>query len=110
MLLLLYLLMHAALLQQHGVQGESPAVLLFLVNVVATGGLSGAKSSADAVTARYIWSVTPCLLAWPAVALPPGPGSLLAASTLGLAYAVDRQFAAKGLLPPWSGPAFVFLL
>ena len=50
---------------------------------------------------RYMWSVTPCLMAWPAVMLAPGPGSLIVGTTLGVVYAVDRSFAAKGLLPSW---------
>ena len=50
---------------------------------------------------RYLWSVTPCLMAWPAVSLAPGPGSLVVGATLGIVYAVDRAFAGKGLLPPW---------
>ena len=61
------------------------------------GGAAGARAAGD----RYLWSVTPCLVAWPAVALDPGPGALVAACTLGLAAAVDAGFARKGLLPPW---------
>ena len=62
---------------------------------------AGKAASAEAEPERYIWSVTPCLMAWPAVALPAGPGSLVIAATLGIAYAVDRTFTKKGLLPPW---------
>jgi hypothetical protein len=40
-------------------------------------------------------------MAWPAVTLAPGPGSLVIGTTLGVVYAVDRSFAAKGLLPRW---------
>ncbi|EFN57231.1 hypothetical protein CHLNCDRAFT_143716 [Chlorella variabilis] len=42
---------------------------------------------------RYLWSVLPCLMAWPTVAMP--------AMLLGVVYAVDRAWAKKGLLPPW---------
>jgi hypothetical protein len=62
---------------------------------------AGKEVSAKALTERYLWSVTPCLMAWPAVTLQQGPGSLVVAMTLGVVYAVDRSFAGRGLLPPW---------
>lgn len=46
--------------------------------------------SARLASERYIWSVTPCLMAWPAVAMQAGPGSLVLATVLGVVYAVDR--------------------
>ena len=49
---------------------------------------------------RYLWSVTPSLLAWPIITLPAGPGSLIMALVFGGIYAVDRAFARKGLLGP----------
>lgn len=51
---------------------------------------AGPVASARMASERYIWSVTPCLMAWPAVALQPGPGSLILGSVLGIVYAVDR--------------------
>ena len=65
--------------------------------------LAGRALSAAHETERYLWSVTPCLMAWPAVTLAPGPGSLIVGATLGIVYAVDSSFAAKGLLPSWCG-------
>lgn len=50
---------------------------------------------------RYLWSVAPCLMAWPAVALAPATGAALAASAPGAAAVVDASFAARGLLPLW---------
>ena len=65
------------------------------------GCLPGRALSDAHETERYLWSVTPCLMAWPAVTLAPGPGSLVIGATLGIVYAMDRSFAGKGLLPPW---------
>ncbi|KAK9824543.1 hypothetical protein WJX72_011195 [[Myrmecia] bisecta] len=48
---------------------------------------------------RYLWSVTPCLMAWPTIVMPTGPGSFILASIIGIVYMVDNSFAAKGLLP-----------
>ena len=62
---------------------------------------AGRGLSAAVQAERYLWSVTPCLMAWPAVMLQPGPGSLIVGTTLGVVYAVDRHFAAKALLPAW---------
>lgn len=52
-------------------------------------------------TDRYVWSVMPCLMAWPAVIMAPGPASLVVASVLGVVHAVDSRFAGQKLLPPW---------
>lgn len=44
------------------------------------------------------WGVTPSLLAWPALLLPPGPGLLLLAALLLLCWGVDRRlYPAQGL-------------
>ena len=51
---------------------------------------AGPVASAKMASERYIWSVTPCLMAWPAVALQAGPGSLILGTVLGVVYAVDR--------------------
>ena len=66
---------------------------------------TGKALSAAHETERYLWSVTPCLMAWPAVTLQPGPGALVIGATLGIVYAVDASIAAKGLLPSWCGVA-----
>ncbi len=50
---------------------------------------------------RYLWGVTPSLMAWPAVAMGGGPGAFVVAVTLGIVFVVDRSFARRRLLPPW---------
>ena len=60
-------------------------------------GSAGAQTNND----RYLWSVTPCLMAWPAIIMQPGPASLVVGSVLGVCYVVDRSFTKRGLLPPW---------
>lgn len=47
-------------------------------------GCAGRALSASVQAERYLWSVTPCLMAWPAVILEPGPGSLIVGTTLGV--------------------------
>ena len=51
---------------------------------------AGPAASARVASERYIWSVTPCLMAWPAVTLQAGPGSLIVGTVLGVVYAIDR--------------------
>ena len=55
---------------------------------------------------RYLWSVTPCLMAWPAVMMVPGPGAFAVATTLGVVHAVDSSLSRRGLVPPWCAAAF----
>ena len=50
---------------------------------------------------RYIWSVLPCLTAWPTVAMPTGQAAGCQAALLGLVYLVDRGWFKRGGLPPW---------
>jgi len=50
---------------------------------------------------RYLWGVTPCLMAWPAIVMHPGPGAFAVATTLCVAHAVDGVFHRRGLMPPW---------
>ncbi len=47
-------------------------------------GGAGRALSASVQAERYLWSVTPCLMAWPAIILEPGPGSLIVGTTLGV--------------------------
>lgn len=68
---------------------------------LAMVNFTGTKAGQESVADRYIWSVTPCLLAWPAVTMASGPGSFIVASVLGVSYMMDRSFAKRGLLPPW---------
>lgn len=51
---------------------------------------AGPERSAAAATERYLWSVTPCLMAWPAVSLEAGPASLVVGGTLAIAYGVRQ--------------------
>jgi len=64
---------------------------------LSSGARAGPVRSAAAASERYLWSVTPCLMAWPAVSLAPGPGSLVVAGTLAIAYGVRCPV---GLTPP----------
>ncbi|EIE23627.1 hypothetical protein COCSUDRAFT_66018 [Coccomyxa subellipsoidea C-169] len=94
------LVANAALLQI----GYGATIASFLGGIhwaMAMAEYGGRGLSAVVQAERYLWSVTPCLMAWPAVMLAPGPGSLIVGTTLGVVYAVDRHFAAKALLPAW---------
>jgi hypothetical protein len=53
------------------------------------------------VSQRFVWSVVPCLMAWPTLALPPGQAAGTQAALLAIVYVADRHWARKGLLPPW---------
>ena len=48
-----------------------------------------------------MWSVMPCLMGWPTLALPPAQAAGVQAALLGGVYLVDRAWARRGLLPPW---------
>lgn len=50
---------------------------------------------------RYLWSVTPCLMAWPTMALPAPQAAGIQAALLGVVYMVDRSWEKRGLLPSW---------
>lgn len=50
---------------------------------------------------RLAWGVVPSLLAWPLVAMEPGPASALLSALIPALYLVDRRFARRGLLPLW---------
>lgn len=63
--------------------------------------VAGRQANQKMGTDRYVWSVTPCLMAWPAVIMAPGPASLVVASVLGVVHAVDSRFASQKLLPQW---------
>jgi hypothetical protein len=60
-----------------------------------------AEGAAKAALERYLWGVTPPLMAFPAVLFPGGPGAFIVAATLGVCHAVDGSFWRRGLLPPW---------
>lgn len=50
---------------------------------------------------RYMWSVMPCLAAFPTLAMPTAQGAGIQAALLALVYATDRSWATRGALPPW---------
>ena len=50
---------------------------------------------------RYLWSVMPCLAAFPTLIMPTQHGAGIQAALIGLVYATDRSWAKRGGLPPW---------
>jgi len=64
-------------------------------------GLAMRDSPADA--AQLLWGVSPSLLGWLAVLLPPRWGLLLAPATLIVCYAVDRRLYPRFGLGAWLG-------
>jgi len=50
---------------------------------------------------RYIWSVCPCLAAFPTMILPVQQAAGIQAALLGLVYMTDRSWAKRGGLPSW---------
>jgi len=64
-------------------------------------GLAMRDSPADA--AQLLWGVSPSLLGWLALVLPPRWGLLLAPATLIACYVVDRQLYLRFGLGAWLG-------
>lgn len=52
-------------------------------------------------TVRYIWSIVPSLLAWPALLLSDIPKMSLLIVSFSLVLGVDAWCSMQGLLPPW---------
>eukprot|EP00205_Picochlorum_sp_RCC944_P001376 CAMPEP_0182606070 /NCGR_PEP_ID=MMETSP1330-20130603/980_1 /TAXON_ID=464278 /ORGANISM="Picochlorum sp., Strain RCC944" /LENGTH=189 /DNA_ID=CAMNT_0024824269 /DNA_START=115 /DNA_END=684 /DNA_ORIENTATION=- len=50
---------------------------------------------------RYIWSVCPCLAAFPTMILPVQQAAAIQAALIGLVYMTDRSWAKRGGLPLW---------
>jgi hypothetical protein len=50
---------------------------------------------------RYVWSVMPCLTAWPTLAMPLEHAASMQSLLLVFVYLVDRGWFKKGGLPPW---------
>mmetsp|Transcript_8196 Transcript_8196/g.14180 ORF Transcript_8196/g.14180 Transcript_8196/m.14180 type:complete len:240 (-) Transcript_8196:52-771(-) len=73
-------------------------ILSFLGGVHWGACLAGGHASS---TSRFLWSVCPSLLAWPAVALSTVPACGTLAASLVLALGVDQSYARVGLLPSW---------
>mmetsp|Transcript_35840 Transcript_35840/g.78255 ORF Transcript_35840/g.78255 Transcript_35840/m.78255 type:complete len:248 (+) Transcript_35840:57-800(+) len=74
------------------------SILSFLGGVHWGACLSGGPGAS---TSRFLWSVTPSLLAWPAVALSTVPACGTLAASLVLALGVDQSYARVGLFPRW---------
>lgn len=53
---------------------------------------------------RFAWSVTPALVAWPALMLPLPFQLAAVAGALGAALGVDSAYASRGLMPRWLMP------
>jgi hypothetical protein len=73
------------------------AVCASPLTATATAGSVAARMAAE----RLTWGVVPSLLAWPLVAMEPGPAAALLSALLPALYAADRRFARRGLLPSW---------
>ncbi|KAI5082661.1 hypothetical protein GOP47_0002404 [Adiantum capillus-veneris] len=58
---------------------------------------------------RYVWSVIPPLLAWPALLMTTVPRLQFLICSFILVLVVDIMFASSGLLPPWYLPLRVLL-
>lgn len=91
-----------------GPQDRLPAVALLAYAALIASflggihwGLAMRDSSADA--AQLLWGVSPSLLGWLALVLPPRWGLLLAPATLIACYAVDRQLYLRFGLGSWLG-------
>eukprot|EP00899_Mesostigma_viride_P011651 jgi/Mesvir1/20487/Mv12373-RA.1 len=97
-----------AALATHAVSSQiayGASILSFLGAVhwgmaMASGGSAGDRAMAT----RYIWSVTPSLMAWTALLVPEGSGLAALILSLVTAYAVDHNFARSHLVPPWYLP------
>jgi len=50
---------------------------------------------------RFLWSVMPCLMAWPTLILPTEHGAAVQACLLGFVYFVDLSWAKRGGFPKW---------
>lgn len=83
--------------------GYGATILSFLGGVhwglamTNVGGALGTRMAGQ----RYVWSVLPCLMAWPTVAMPIQQAAATQAALLGVVYLVDKGWAKKGLLPGW---------
>lgn len=60
-------------------------------------------------TVRYIWSIVPSLLAWPALLLSDIPKMSVLIISFSLVLGVDAWCSMQGLLPPWYLPLRVLL-
>ena len=74
---------------------------LFQANQFESARCAAGQAGKQIETERYIWSVTPALMAWPAATLAPAQGTAVLAAILGIVYVVDRSWASQGMLPLW---------
>lgn len=81
------------------------AVILSFVGALHWGFAMLAKDLDDAERdARYLWSVIPALLAWPALLLSGGLANALLLGGFLLHYWQDRRLAQRCALPSWYLP------
>lgn len=80
------------------------AVATGTVGAAGTVEVAAAAAAARMTALRFAWSVTPSLLAWPALMLPLPYQLVAVAGSLGLALGVDVRYAAQGLMPRWLMP------
>ncbi|MDP1565966.1 MAG: DUF3429 domain-containing protein [Polaromonas sp.] len=91
-----------------GPQDRLPAAALLAYAALIASFLGGihwglAMRDAPANAAQLLWGVSPSLLGWLAVLLPPRWGLLLAPATLIACYAVDRRLYLRFGLGDWLG-------
>lgn len=91
-----------------GPQDRLPAAALLAYAALIASFLGGihwglAMRDAPADAAQLLWGVSPSLLGWLAVLLPPRWGLLLAPATLVACYAVDRRLYLRHGLGDWLG-------
>lgn len=82
--------------------GYGVAIASFLGGIHWGAAMLDFRPAAKAFeTERYLWGVTPCLLAVPALYMEAGPGAFAVATALGVVHAVDSSFSWRSLVPPW---------
>ena len=92
-----------ALLQLEGLRlqlGYAAVILTFLGGVHWGRALAG-DGAADTDWRTLGWSVTPSLIAWIALWLPPVPALFIFIASFGLAFFIDRRAILAGVFPAW---------
>ena len=96
-----------AALDAPGLKAWAGTALVAYAALIATflGGIHWglAMQGVQPVNVRLGWGVSPSLLAWVAVMLPPGIGLPWLAALLVICYAVDRKLYVSARLSGWLG-------
>ncbi|MBG6077055.1 DUF3429 domain-containing protein [Polaromonas sp. CG_9.11] len=96
-----------AMLQVPGLQAWAGTALVAYAALIATflGGIHWGLAMQDVppVNVRLGWGISPSLLAWVAVLLPPSAGLVVLAALLVACYVVDRRLYASAGLSRWLG-------